>query len=137
LFEYIRLFFVPYLVLFDGSYHQGEVDVLKRSRQLARRNWIVIGMAQTLVLGLLPLLLHLAFQSPSLSKSPLQFVVVHTLDVALAIWSFLFLFFIFKTIVSGQGLNLEATLCTSPSGLPLTETNSKEIPNADVQLEKN
>jgi hypothetical protein len=101
------------------------------------RNWIVIGMAQTLVLGLLPLLLHLAFQSPSLSKSPLQFVVVHTLDVALAIWSFLFLFFIFKTIVSGQGLNLEATLCTSPSGLPLTETNSKEIPNADVQLEKN
>jgi hypothetical protein len=42
LIEYVRLVFVPYVVLFDSAYKRGEVDALKQSRRLVRGRFVFL-----------------------------------------------------------------------------------------------
>ena len=43
--EFVRLAFVSYTVIFDPEYWHGRVDALKRSRELTRGNFWVLGLA--------------------------------------------------------------------------------------------
>jgi hypothetical protein len=40
--EYVRLSFVPLIVILDPAYQRGEVDVLKQSRQLLKKRFVLL-----------------------------------------------------------------------------------------------
>jgi hypothetical protein len=42
--EYLRLSLVPYVVLLDPGYEAGQTDALNKSRSLARRRWVLLGV---------------------------------------------------------------------------------------------
>lgn len=44
LIEYIRLSLVPYVVLFDLEYANGQKDALRQSRQLTRGRWVLLSL---------------------------------------------------------------------------------------------
>lgn len=49
--EFIRLMFVPHVVLLDRDYEAGRVDALKRSRELTRGRWTLLIFSAGVLLG--------------------------------------------------------------------------------------
>ncbi|MES2965076.1 MAG: hypothetical protein V4760_14420 [Bdellovibrionota bacterium] len=50
--EFVRLMFVPHVVLLDQDYEAGRVDALERSRELTRGRWTMLIFSAALLLAL-------------------------------------------------------------------------------------
>jgi hypothetical protein len=98
--EYIRLLFVPYVVVFDSAYNLGKVDALESSRRLTKGRWILLVAVLVVSLGL-PEFVHSFTQSeisPWFWDNPLSFAITAGLTLFINVFAGLFLFALFRRI---------------------------------------
>jgi len=92
---YCRLIFVPVIALFSEKYRKGEIDALQLSRKLAKgRTWLIAVV-----------LLGTGFIQTAIEFIPNVFLQFHSIPIrilfqaasfSIAIWSYTFLFLLFK-----------------------------------------
>jgi hypothetical protein len=99
LFQYVRLAFVPFIVILDPAYARGEVDALAASRRLSRGKFLLLG-ATVLISFTLPWILDELAQgdSGSIWSEPLKGVASTTLSLFINIASGLFLFSLYRLV---------------------------------------
>lgn len=93
----VQLVFVPYVVCFQRSYHEGHVDALRSSRAILKRNlWRTLG-AMTLFVVVIPMLMTSALDSRrSYLETPLSAIGCSFLDLIVLILSTQVFFRLFK-----------------------------------------
>ena len=98
--RYVRMVFVPFVVIFDPGYHRGEVDVLKRSHALSRgRFWLLAGVS--LVSAVLPWLIENSLQGergPWFWDNPLGVGLGTLLSLFINVATGLYIFAIFAEV---------------------------------------
>ena len=99
LFQYVRMAFVPFIVILDPAYARGEVDALKKSQRLSRgRFWL---LALTILVSLaLPWFLDELAQgeNSSIWVEPLKGAASTTVTLFINVATGLFLFSLYRRV---------------------------------------
>lgn len=119
LIEYVRLSFVPFVVLFDPDYRQGRIDALTRSRQTIRGHFLLVLTAVCLSL-FAPVLAESALQGdrePWVWVNPVGALSAMLLTLFINLFTSIFLFAIYRRLskMANQAKDVIANQTAAPN----------------------
>lgn len=100
LIQFVRLGFVPFVVIFDSAYQQGRIDALQKSRALSRGYLTRLSVALFVWIALPPWVENLVLrsQSPWIWVNPLPVTTAMLLTLFINVFATLFLFSIYRRV---------------------------------------
>jgi hypothetical protein len=103
-YQYIRLIFVPLVVVFDPQYQNGQADALQRSREITQRHLGLIVLVLLIAFGI-PVLLESLAQGDSdfIWENPVHIGLVSIMMLFVNLASSIFLFSAYRSLSTVQG----------------------------------